>query len=192
MESVSVLVDRKVKSGSQEAFEKLLDEIICATSKFKGYLNTSVVKPKTPEDTMYRVMFHFDNQKNLDVWLNSNERKTLVEKIDELIEHPTTLQVITGLETWFALPGKKTMTPPPRYKMAIVSWIAITPLLTVFNYFFGAYLSNLPLVVRFLVSTPWIVLIMTYFWMPLITKLFKFWLYPKKPSKHTGCNYSKS
>jgi uncharacterized protein len=180
---ISVIVDRNICPGNKQAFEKYLDEIIEAISHFAGYLDTQVIKPKTEEDHHYRVLFRFDTQKNLDVWLNSEERLQLVEKIDRIIEKPTVLQVITGLETWFSLPGQPTFTPPPRYKMAVVTWIAITPLLIVFNYLFGPYLMMIPLVPRFVVTTPWIVLIMTYLWMPFITKLFKGWLYPNRNKK---------
>jgi len=180
---ISVIVDRKVCPGKKAAFERLLDEIILTSSRFTGYLDTQVVKPKREEDHCYRVLFRFDSQEHLDTFLNSKERLDLVEQIDALIEKPTTLQVITGLETWFALPGHKSMTPPPRHKMALVTWIAITPLLIAFNYLFGPYMMQLPLVPRFLVTTPWIVIIMTYFWMPFMTKLFKGFLYPETSTR---------
>ncbi len=63
--------------------------------------------------------------------------------------------------------------------MAVVTWLAITPLLIVFNYFFGPIFKDLPLALRLICMTPWIVLIMTYMLMPFMTKLFKWWLYPK-------------
>ncbi len=177
---VSVIVERTITKGNKEAFETLLEEIIKASSAFPGYLDTRIQKPENEHDHTYRVLFRFDSQKNLDNWISSKERHKIVEKIDKLLEKPTNPQIITGLETWFAIPGQKSITPPPRYKMAVVTLVAITPLLMTFHYLFGDYLAKLPFVARFLVSSPCIVLIMTYFWMPLITKLFKFWLYPKK------------
>jgi len=177
-EIVSVIVERKVSPGKKEVFEKLLDGVIEACSRFPGYIETRVVKPKTSEDHRYQVFFRFDSKENLDKWVVSNERLHWVEQIDKVVERPTQLQVITGLETWFALPGQASLTPPPRYKMAIVTWFAITPLLIAFNLLFGSWLSELPLVLRFVCSTPFIVLIMTYLWMPFVTRLFRFWLYP--------------
>lgn len=176
-EPVSVLVERKVLPGKQHEFEVLLKGIIRACSQWKGYLGTNVTKPPNQDNT-YHVVFRFDSQENLHLWTQSEERHFWVAMIDELIEGPTKLQCITGLETWFALPGQQTLTPPQRYKMAVVTWLAITPLLICFNWIFGPYLQELPFVLRFLVSTPWIVLIMTYVWMPFMTKLFKWWLYP--------------
>ena len=179
---ISVIVDRKVLPGKCSEFEKLLKGIIQASSQCEGYLGSSVTKPKTEGDNYYQVIFRYDCEKNLNAWIHSKERSKWIKKIDELIEEPSELQFITGLETWFALPAEKKITPPPRYKMAIVTWIAITPLLMAYNYIFGPLLKDLPLVPRFLISTPWIVLIMTYLWMPFIVKLFKRWLYPDRDS----------
>jgi hypothetical protein len=39
-------------------------------------------------------------------------------------------QVLTGLESWFTLPTQPGLPPPPRYKMALVTWVTIFPLIT--------------------------------------------------------------
>jgi antibiotic biosynthesis monooxygenase (ABM) superfamily enzyme len=179
-EIVSVIVDRKVSPGNKQIFEKLLDGVVDACSKFPGYIETRVIKPKTTEDHRYQVFFRFDSRENLDKWTVSKERLHWVDQIDQVIEKPSHLQVITGLETWFCLPGRTTLTPPPRYKMAIVTWVAITPLLIAFNFLFSSLLAQLPFILRFVCSTPFIVLIMTYVWMPFVTRLFRFWLYPNE------------
>jgi antibiotic biosynthesis monooxygenase (ABM) superfamily enzyme len=36
---------------------------------------------------------------------------------------------VTGLETWFTLPGAPGAVPPPPYKMALLTWITIFPLM---------------------------------------------------------------
>lgn len=165
---------------NKQEFEHLLKGILNESSKFTGYIDSQINKPKKDEDPNYRVMFRFDTQENLDKWLVSNERFDYIEKIEALTEKPTVLQVITGLESWFTLPGQQTLTPPPRYKMAVVTWVAITSLLMAFNFIMGPILIELSFVLRIIVTTSCIVLIMTYLWMPFITKLFKSWLYPKK------------
>lgn len=177
---ISVIVDHMVCPRNKKEFEHLLKSILEESSKFRGYIDSKLIKPKKEEDPNYRVMFRFDTQENLDKWLVSNVRFHYIEKIEALTEKPTVLQVITGLESWFALPGQQTLTPPPRYKMAIVTWVAITSLLLVFNFIMGPILKELPFVLRIVITTSCIVLIMTYLWMPFITKLFKSWLYPKK------------
>lgn len=184
MEPITVIIERTVLPGSKPAFEALLEGVIAASRDFKGYVDTHVRKPAASDDHRYYVLFRFDTQENLDVWMTSPERLQWVEQIDRLLTKPTQPQVITGLETWFRLPGNKSMPPPPRYKMAAITWAAITPLLIAFNFALEPILSGLSLVPRTLFSTPWIVLIMTYLWMPVMTRLFRFWLYPGLRADH--------
>ena len=44
---------------------------------------------------------------------------------------PMRTSFVTGLETWFTLPGQPGATPPPPYKMALLTWITTFPLITV-------------------------------------------------------------
>ena len=180
---ITVIVDRTVRPGNEKAFEELYDRIRETSSQFKGYITGHIIKPTKKGDTRYQVMFQFDTQENLNKWVKSHERKYWIDQIDPLLEKQTHLQVITGFETWFALPGQKTMTPPKRLKMALVTWLAITPLLITFTYLVGPYIKDLPIPLRVSISTPWLVLIMTYFLMPLMTKLFKTWLFPSSNKK---------
>lgn len=87
---------------------------------------------------------------------------------------------MTGLETWFTLPSKNGASPPPRYKMVVVTWIAVFPLATLIFMLLQPLLGNAPAVLRTLVFTVIMVSMMTYVVMPRMTRLFSFWLYPKK------------
>ena len=69
-----------------------------------------------------------------------------------------------------------TVKRPPRYKLFLLTWLAIYPLITFIVHFFGKYLSLLPLPLRTLVLTGVLVYLMTYWVMPILTKLFRNWL----------------
>jgi antibiotic biosynthesis monooxygenase (ABM) superfamily enzyme len=68
---------------------------------------------------------------------------------------------------------------PPRYKLFLLTWLAIYPLITLILYFFKQPLSLLPLPIRTLVLTGALVYLMTYWVMPMLMKLFHSWLYLK-------------
>ncbi|MDJ0596583.1 MAG: hypothetical protein QNJ72_42550 [Pleurocapsa sp. MO_226.B13] len=65
---------------------------------------------------------------------------------------------------------------PQRYKLFLLTWLAIYPLITIILHFFGRYLSLLPLPIRTLVLTGILVYLMTYWVMPMLMKLFRNWL----------------
>ena len=66
---------------------------------------------------------------------------------------------------------------PPRYKLFLLSWMAIYPLITVILFLFGQQLILLSLPLRTLISTGVLVYLMTFWVMPKLTKLFHRWLY---------------
>ncbi len=65
---------------------------------------------------------------------------------------------------------------PQRYKMFLLTWLAIYPLITAILWLFGSFLSLFPLPLRTLILTGALVYLMTYIVMPKLTKLFHRWL----------------
>jgi antibiotic biosynthesis monooxygenase (ABM) superfamily enzyme len=70
------------------------------------------------------------------------------------------------------------MRPPKKWKMALVIWIAIYPVITLIFLFFGKHLIAIePLPLRTLCITILAVPVMVFAALPLVQKLFKSWLY---------------
>ncbi|MGE0683652.1 MAG: hypothetical protein AB7P69_22480 [Candidatus Binatia bacterium] len=70
---------------------------------------------------------------------------------------------------------------PPRYKLAVITWLAIFPLITFVLALFGSLLMQLPLVLRTFVLTVTLVPAMTYLIVPLYMRLFARWLNQAAP-----------
>jgi antibiotic biosynthesis monooxygenase (ABM) superfamily enzyme len=69
------------------------------------------------------------------------------------------------------------MKPPKKWKMAIVVWLAIYPLITIVFLLFGKYLVQInPIPLRTLIMTLILVPLMVFLVMPLLQKLLKNWL----------------
>lgn len=69
------------------------------------------------------------------------------------------------------------MKPPKKWKMAIVVWLAIYPLITIVFLLFGKYLVQInPIPLRTLIMTVILVPLMVFLVMPMIQKLLKNWL----------------
>ena len=177
---VTAVAARRVKRGREREFEEWVSGILAAAKEFPGYLGSEVLRPSDSEDDdEYRVVFRFDHASNLHAWEESEERQRLLREAEPLI-HEERVHVLTGLETWFTLPSKPGEPAPPRYKMALVTWLAVFPLITAILLLFGPLLSLLPMLLRTLVLTGVMVTLMTYIVMPRMTRLFSFWLYPDR------------
>jgi len=177
---VTAVASRRVKRGREQEFEEWLSGILAAVSEAPGYLGSEVLRPSDDEDDdEYRIVFRFDHASNLHAWENSEERQRWLREVEPL-QHEEKVHVLSGLETWFTLPTKPGEPAPPRYKMVVVTWLAVFPLVTVIFTLFGHWLNLLPTLLRTLVFTAVMVTLMTYVVMPRMTRLFSFWLYPDR------------
>ena len=176
--AVTVCVSVKAKHGREKDLEEWLEGVGRAASQFTGHQGLTVLRPSGPSSPDYVYIFRFDNYAHLKQWENSDVRNLWVERLHDLTEGEAKKQILTGLEYWFTLPGTVGTPPPPRYKMVIVTVLAIYPLSTLLPLLLVPFLSFLPALVRGLLITVLLVLLMTYAVMPAMTRLFARWLFP--------------
>lgn len=177
---LTVVVSRRVRKGQQEAFEALSSQMTERASRFPGYLGTAMFRPASPDDPEYRIVFKFRDRETLTAWEESEERAELLEQIESLLVRPSEREVTSGIVTWFTLPGQNPVQPPPKWKMTIVSWLALYPAVTLVFVIFGDLLAKVPLLLRTMIVTIVVMALMSYVLMPRMTKWFKFWLFPDR------------
>ena len=177
---LTVVVSRRVRKGQQEAFEALSSQMTERASRFPGYLGTAMFRPASPDDPEYRIVFKFRDRETLTTWEESEERAELLEQIESLLVQPSEREVTSGIVTWFTLPGQNPVQPPPKWKMTIVSWLALYPAVTLVFVIFGDLLAKVPLLLRTMIVTIVVMALMSYVLMPRMTKWFAFWLFPRQ------------
>lgn len=69
------------------------------------------------------------------------------------------------------------MKPPPKWKIAVLIWLAIYPSITLLFHFFGKQLLLIPLPLRTLTITLILVPLMVFVLLPALQKAFKKWLH---------------
>src|SRR5829696_2718242 len=176
---VTVLYSRRVKPGREADFEAWARGIVAAARQFPGHLGASVLD--APGSREYHILFSFADRRSLRAWLDSEERRRWLARGGELREADRGLQQLTGLETWFKLPGANvpTMTPPPRWKMWLVSLIAVYPMVLVFQALVVPRMAGLPLPLRALLFPLVLLTLMTFVVMPMVTRALRRWLGPR-------------
>jgi antibiotic biosynthesis monooxygenase (ABM) superfamily enzyme len=127
---VTTTVTRRAKPGHEPFYEEFLEGIIAAATRFPGHLGVEVFRPESASAGEYRVVYRFDSGEHLRAWLDSAEHAAWLERAEPHVIGPMRTQLVTGLETWFTLPGQPAKAPPPPYKMALLTWITIFPLIT--------------------------------------------------------------
>jgi antibiotic biosynthesis monooxygenase (ABM) superfamily enzyme len=175
---LTTTVTRRVKPGHEPFYEQFLAGIIAAASRFPGHLGVEVFRPPSATAGEYRTVYRFDSAEHLRTWLESDEHAAWLERAEPHVVGPMRTSIVTGLESWFTLAGQPGMVPPPRHKMALLTWITIFPLITAIVVIVGPLIEELPLVVRLAITTALAVPLMTWVVMPRVTRLLRKWLYP--------------
>lgn len=173
------VASRRVEPGREEEFEAWVSGILDCVKTFPGYLGSDVMRPADARDDEYSILYRFDRASNLKRWEASDERRRWLDRAEPLVREQHVGR-LTGLETWFTLPSKDGEPAPPRYKMVVITWLAVFPLATVLFLLLQPLMGGAPTILRTLVFTLIMVTTMTYVVMPRMTRLFSFWLYPEK------------
>ncbi len=176
-EPVTVTVARRVAPGREHEFEEWYEGIIGAAQKFPGFLGAGILRPHTM-DQDWHVVYRFAEPTQLTHWEKSPERAGWLEKADTFAEERG-VERVSGLETWFSLPGR-TAPAPRRWKMALVTLLAIVPLVLLMNVAVLPLLGGWPLVARTLVFSGTLTVLMTWVVMPRMTRIFRRFLYGRR------------
>lgn len=175
--AATVLISRNVKVGCETEFEHATQRMMQAAGRCKGYLGAQLIHPgEDPEvqDTLYHVVLAFDGQANLDAWHDSPERREGLAATAPFIEGLPSVKPLSGLGLWYQISQPS---PPPRWKVAVVTWLGICPTVYVLFLLTGDLLKSWGLLPRTLVLTVAVVAIMTWGVAPQLTRLFRFWLF---------------
>ena len=173
-EPVTVTVARRVAAGREPEFEQWYDGVTAAASRFPGFLGSGVLRPHTVGHD-WHVVYRFADPVSLARWEESDERAGWLRRADDLVQE-TGVERVSGLETWFSLPGR-TAPAPLRWKMALVTLVAIVPLVLLMNVLLLPLLADWPLVLRTLAFSGLLTSLMTWLVMPRMTRLFRRFLY---------------
>lgn len=175
-ESVGVVVTRRVPESSAGAFEAALRELMQVASRQRGHLAGEVLRgPARLGGRDYHIVYRFADEASLRAWEVSPKRRALLARIEPLAEDAGRRE-LTGLEAWFDLPPG--LPPPPRQRMAFLTWLGIWPLVSLVLWWLAPRLATLPFLIRTALSTAIVVLAMTYVVMPWLARLAAPWLKP--------------
>jgi antibiotic biosynthesis monooxygenase (ABM) superfamily enzyme len=174
---VTVTVARRVAPGRESEFEEWSAELTRRAGRFPGFLGAGLLRPSHVGEP-WHVVYRFDSDAHLHAWEASVLRAEHLAAGEDLV-HATSTHRVTGLETWFALPGR-TAPAPPRWKMFVVSLAATYALQVVLNLAVGGFGWVMPLRVAVIATA--VTFLMTWMVMPWAARLLQEWLYA--PRRH--------
>ena len=172
---VAMVFTHKVAPEKVEAYLDWRRRTIAAQAHYPGYLATEFFEPHGKFDEWVDIV-RYDSTRDLDDWLESEERAELLKELDTIVESVHSHRV-TGLEGWFSVnrdPGLPA-TPPPAWKQAAAVLFALYPvvmLLTVVT----PFMSNLSFAAQMLIGNFLSVSALSFLIMPWASRFLGFWL----------------
>ncbi|HAS39238.1 MAG TPA: hypothetical protein DCS93_02110 [Microscillaceae bacterium] len=174
--SVTTVVRHFIKTDKTHLFEEWVKGITAAAQQFEGFKGLQLIHP--PEGhTDYLILFKFSDFQTLEQWMNSDERAQEIEKLDGLYEKEMVLREVTGIDFWFEAPDTKNVGAPPKWKMAVLTWLLVFPGVVIVSKLFRLIFPSFSPILITLCVTLFLVPLLTWVLMPNVVKLLKGWLF---------------
>lgn len=174
---VTAVITHRVRSGREAGYEEWIKGIAADARQFEGHLGVNILRPQPGASFDYVIVLQFDSCPHLDAWLTSDVRKGWIDSVQPLIQEQESVQVLTGLESWFQLPKQAGPAAPKRHKQAILIWVGVMIVSLLVHPLLAPVLQYLPWLVRVAVSAGITVALLSYVIMPRLTRWLERWLF---------------
>jgi uncharacterized protein len=173
---IHLAITRRVRAGCEAEFQQALREFLQTSFAHGGVLGASMLTPLPGSDNReYGILRTFANEAERAAFYDSPLFKAWEERARRLTEGEPVSRQLHGLEAWFRSPSHP---PPPRWKMAVATFLGVFPVAMVLNLALGPVIRSWPFVLGNAAFNLCVVAILTWVVMPLVTRLLRRWLHP--------------
>ena len=178
-QSVTAVVRRRIKSGSEPRFESLMQEFMPFVLRQPGHLGINVIR-LSPGSREYTVLDRFATEDDRHKFTGSPEYRSWMSRLREVSEGDPEIDEMGGLAFWFTLPRQPLRKPPPKIKMALLTLLGVYPLSMLFPVLVIPVTLSWPYWIQGAVIAALIVASLTWIIMPALTRVFETWLFPSQ------------
>lgn len=173
---IHVAITRAVRPGCEAEFQEALREFFQASFAHGGVLGaTMIVPPPGSNSREFGILRTFADDRECEDFYASPLFKAWEQRCTPLtVSDSWTLRPLHGLEAWFRAPHL----PPPRWKMAIATFLGVFPVATLLNLTIGSVLHSWPMLLGGVVFNAVVVALLTWVVMPMIARVLHRWLQP--------------
>jgi uncharacterized protein len=175
-EPIHVAIIRTVKPGRETAFEQALHDFVQRSLSLAGQMGVYIIRPPPGSGSrQYGIIRKFADRNALDGFRTSPEYLEWNQNVLDLTEGSGHVEELCGLESWFTLPGQP-LRPLPQWKMAIATYLGVVPVIMFLSLTLGRCIQNWNFVLNNIVFNAFVVALLTWVVMPLITRVLHVWL----------------
>jgi uncharacterized protein len=176
--AVTVFVRRRVKPGCDENFENVMREFIVFALAFPGNLGIHVLRSDEANPREYTVVDRFCNAAARKAFTATEDYRNWMVRLRALTEEDPHIQEMGGTSGWFTVPRDPGVKPPPKWKMAVVTFLGVYPLTSILPRLGARIFPSWPGLLLNVLVTGLVVAALTWLIMPNLARLFHSWLHP--------------
>ncbi len=174
MDAVHVAVTRQVKPGCEEEFEQALREFAFESLREPGTTGVHLIEPAPGTNGCeYGILRSFESEEASRRFYDSEVFRQWQERASDLVVGDSIVRRLHGLEAFF----RDANHAPPRWKMAIVTWLGVFPSVLLWSSLLPPFLSGLPPFAVLAIVNVFVVVTLAWGIMPLLTRIFAGWLH---------------
>lgn len=171
---VHIAITRRVRTGCEREFERRLQAFAQRSLAEPGARGIHCLHPPAESNSReYGLLRTFASETDRQKFYQSSLFQEWLAEIAPLVEGEPEYRELTGLEAWFRDP---TDPRPPRWKMAILTWLAVWPVGMAVAALLKPVVANWPHALASALISAGIVASLTWAAMPLVVKVAHPWL----------------
>jgi antibiotic biosynthesis monooxygenase (ABM) superfamily enzyme len=170
---VTAVSSVRVVPGGADSFRALHDDILVELATSPGFLRADLFEPVegVQEDTV--VVLAFDTRANLDGWLGSDERRRILDQMEQYTEGDRTVNVVGGFAGWFdSTRGAQVR----KWKSTVAVLVALIPTSLAFTAVRLTFFPDLHPALATVLGNVIGIVVLTWLLMPVVTRRLDGWL----------------
>lgn len=170
---VTAVASFRVRRGHEADFQTGYEGLLDSLKTFEGYLRAQMFSPVDGVQDETVIVFSFESRAQLDAWLESDDRRTILEELDVHLDGERQVNVVGGFGGWFDV-GRS---PVKTWKQAAVVLTALYPTVLLLNEIYDRILpDSTPYLLRVFIGLVSGVGLLSWVLMPRLTAWLSGWL----------------
>lgn len=170
---VVMAITRKVKQGREEEFESALEEFFANVRGEAPTEGQFYMRPASKDGSTYGILRAFNSTSDREAFYRSKAFQRWLRTVEPLVDGEPKYRELHGLEAFFP---QRFIVHPPRWKMAIVTWLGVFPMVVMWANLLWPLTHSLHPVVATAIVAGLVVVSLAWGVMPLLTRFFSNWL----------------
>jgi uncharacterized protein len=183
-EPIHIAITLRVRKTHVAEFQSALADFASRSLAEPGARGVQCLYPPPGSaSTEYGIMRSFASAADRDAFYRTALFNDWLARIKPMVEGESTRRQLHGLEAWFR---DRKEPIPPRWKMALLTWIAVWLASMLMRATLAPLLGpNVPQVLEAGLVAAGVVVILTWVAMPFLVKIAHPWLHPKAKARNT-------